>query len=203
MCSRTRLDPEKRKTEILKAALDVFRKKGFICSTMEDIVKATSLSKGGVYYYYKNTVDILHDLMQAGRKYRSRIVKEALRTAKKTKEKDFIAEQMVEKILSTNPYMDTYVEFLLNKKDNEKLENLFKDLQEETREDFFLIIGKEEKYFAIDELYDLITYVLNSFIIGANVLKARESFVKNRKLLVSLMKDMLEKLDEEPANRCE
>ncbi len=53
-----------RKSEILDAAKKVFIRKGFDATTMEEIISETSLSKGGFYYYYKSTVDILHDLMR-------------------------------------------------------------------------------------------------------------------------------------------
>lgn len=32
--------------------------------------RGISLSKGGFYYYYKSTIDILHDLMKKGMAYR-------------------------------------------------------------------------------------------------------------------------------------
>lgn len=191
MCARLRLEPHERKTEILKAAIEVFRHKGFVATTMEDIVNATSLSKGGVYYYYSNTIDILHAIMQAGSAYRNRVIQSGLDSLKKGSETVFIAEKMIEKIVDTNPYMDIYVEFLIAKKDNEKLEHLFKTLQEEARQTFLKLMGKEHAWFTSDEVYDFLTHFINSLIIGANVLGARESFIKKRSLLVSLVKELL------------
>lgn len=65
-----------RKNEILTAAKKAFVEKGFEACTMEDIIAKTSLSKGGFYYYYKNTVDILHDLMSEGIRYRFEKIQE-------------------------------------------------------------------------------------------------------------------------------
>ena len=45
---------EERRNEILLGALEVFLQKGYRDTTMEDIIKNTSLSKGGFYHYYKN-----------------------------------------------------------------------------------------------------------------------------------------------------
>jgi AcrR family transcriptional regulator len=57
---------EERQREIRKAALTVFLKKGYRQTTMEDIIAATSLSKGGFYHYYGSTKEILIDIMRCG-----------------------------------------------------------------------------------------------------------------------------------------
>lgn len=67
-----------RKREILDAAKKVFLKKGFADTVMEDIITETSLSRGGVYYHYKNKVEILHDLMREGMAYRVKKMNEFL-----------------------------------------------------------------------------------------------------------------------------
>ena len=73
---------EERCREIREAAKKVFLKKGYRNTTMEDIVAATSLSKGGVYQYYKSTKAVMFDIMQSGNFFRhSRtqgIIKEGL-----------------------------------------------------------------------------------------------------------------------------
>lgn len=75
---RIRLSKEDRKEQILMLSLKVFNQKGFLNTTMEDIVRASELSKGGVYYHYQNTIDILHDLMVLGIKYRVNIIKDSI-----------------------------------------------------------------------------------------------------------------------------
>lgn len=73
---------EERCREIREAAKKVFLKKGYRNTTMEDIVAATSLSKGGVYQYYKNTKAVMFDIMQSGNFFRhsrtQEIIKEGL-----------------------------------------------------------------------------------------------------------------------------
>ena len=56
-------DLQWRKKEILDVAKKVFLKKGFADTVKEDIITETSLSRGGVYYHYKNKVEILLKLM--------------------------------------------------------------------------------------------------------------------------------------------
>lgn len=73
---------EERCREIREAAKKVFLKKGYRNTTMEDIVAATSLSKGGVYQYYKSTKAVMFDIMQSGNFFRhsrtQEIIKEGL-----------------------------------------------------------------------------------------------------------------------------
>ena len=73
---------EERCREIREAAKKVFLKKGYRNTTMEDIVAATSLSKGGVYQYYKSTKSVMFDIMQNGNFFRhsrtQEIIKEGL-----------------------------------------------------------------------------------------------------------------------------
>ena len=73
---------EERCREIREAARKVFLKKGYRNTTMEDIVAATSLSKGGVYQYYKSTKAVMFDIMQSGNFFRhsrtQEIIKEGL-----------------------------------------------------------------------------------------------------------------------------
>lgn len=75
--TRVRLGREERKEEILEAAARLFREKGFLAVTMEDVVRATTLSKGGIYHYYANTTEMLSDLMEKGIEYRTDVMKRA------------------------------------------------------------------------------------------------------------------------------
>ncbi len=45
---------EERRNEILGAALEVFIEKGYDKASMDDIVRASGLSKGTLYWYFKN-----------------------------------------------------------------------------------------------------------------------------------------------------
>ncbi|MCI5674909.1 MAG: TetR/AcrR family transcriptional regulator [Ezakiella sp.] len=187
-----KLDSNLRKKEIREAAMMAFKKKGFLNTTMEDVVALTSLSKGGVYYYYKNTVDIMHDIMIDGMHYRVDIIEAALKNGR-YKDDDFMAEQLFAKIVDDNPYMDIYVDFLIAKKNNEKLEKLFQELKEETLKEFENL-SKDLDISLLNEklhIYDLLTDMINSFIIGAEILSARENFSENKSLMVEVFKLIL------------
>jgi AcrR family transcriptional regulator len=50
---------ETRKQEILAAATAVFAQKGFAGASMDDIVQASGLSKGGLYWHFKSKDDLI------------------------------------------------------------------------------------------------------------------------------------------------
>ena len=50
--------------EIQLAALQIFLSKGYTQTTTEDIIRSTTLTKGGFYNYYKSKDEILADLVR-------------------------------------------------------------------------------------------------------------------------------------------
>ena len=62
--ARSKADPEVRKQQILSAAAAVFTDKGFDKATMDDLVQESGLSKGTLYWHYRNKDDILLSVME-------------------------------------------------------------------------------------------------------------------------------------------
>lgn len=56
-------DRENRINQILSAAFEVFVKKGYSKTTMDDIVVASKLSKGALYHYYGSKKDLFISLI--------------------------------------------------------------------------------------------------------------------------------------------
>lgn len=54
---------DSRKEQILSAALKVIVEKGYHGSRMDDIVKASNLSKGAIYWYYKSKKEVYLSLV--------------------------------------------------------------------------------------------------------------------------------------------
>lgn len=50
---------EKRRAEIIDIAADVFAKRGFHATTVDDLVQATGLQRGGLYHYMESKEDLL------------------------------------------------------------------------------------------------------------------------------------------------
>jgi AcrR family transcriptional regulator len=55
---------EERKDQILDAATDVFAKKGFNETRMDDIVTKSGLSKGTLYWYFKSKDEIILNILE-------------------------------------------------------------------------------------------------------------------------------------------
>ena len=64
MARRTKQEAEKTRENILNAALDVIYEKGYARSTFVDIAKEIKLTKGAVYWHFKNKPDMFLALGQ-------------------------------------------------------------------------------------------------------------------------------------------
>ena len=52
-------EPEIRKAEIMDAAIGLFTRKGYLNTTTQDIIDEVNISRGLLYYHFKNKEDIL------------------------------------------------------------------------------------------------------------------------------------------------
>lgn len=187
MCAVKRLSEEERKKEIMDSATEVILEKGLEKTTMEEIIAGTSLSKGGVYHYYKSVVEIFKDIMIFGIEYRNKIIKEHLSKEKQIKNVDFMVGELVDKMIDDNPYMPLYIEFLIAKKRNPELSNLMVELQEQTKESFKMIFDDVPPWIYNPDTFQFITDFINAIIVASDVLGARENFRKNKKLLKKMI----------------
>jgi AcrR family transcriptional regulator len=60
MNHRRALKVEKKKLEILQSAAEAFRRNGYSATTIDDIAKKLLMTKGSLYYYFKNKEEILY-----------------------------------------------------------------------------------------------------------------------------------------------
>ena len=187
MTDTKRLTAAERKKEIMNSAAKVISERGLEKATMEDIIAGTTLSKGGVYHYYGSVNEIFKDIMRFGIEYRNNVIKEHLSECKKGEEMQFMARQLVDKIVDDNPYMPLYVEFLIAKKRNPELNAMMLDLQAETMDSFKGVLDNESEWLFNPSVFQFITDYINALILASNVLDARENFKKNRRYLEDMM----------------
>lgn len=187
MCATKRLSEAQRKREIMNAAAKVIIDKGFEKTTMEEIIAGTTLSKGGVYHYYGNVIEIFKDIMLSGIEYRNEIIKEHLSKSKINVTNEFMAKELVTKMIDDNHYMPLYIEFLIAKKRNPELKNLMIQLQDQAKESFKILMSQTPRWISDADSFQFITNFINAMILGSDVLEARENFAKNRHILEKVL----------------
>lgn len=64
MARRTKEDAEQTRIDLLSAALDLFCEKGYSRTTFDDIAKKINLTKGAVYWHFRNKADLLTALIR-------------------------------------------------------------------------------------------------------------------------------------------
>ena len=180
-----RMSQEDRKKEIRQAAMKVFLVKGFRNTVMNDIMEATGLSRGGLYHHYGSTYEILYDIMLEGNKYREKIIYDEMN---KTSQdfSEVLSEIILEKMLYQSDYVSIYAMFLQELNHNDKLKDLYKKLKKSSS-DSILMLFDEDVRGELSEAIELITDLINTFILGCEVLNARENFVKNKLALKKMI----------------
>lgn len=64
MARRTKEDAEQTRADILNSALDIFYEKGYSKTTFDEIAKRINLTKGAVYWHFRNKPDIITALIK-------------------------------------------------------------------------------------------------------------------------------------------
>ena len=183
MARNKRLSFNERKQAIKHAAIRIFVKQGFENTTMEDLVKETGLSKGGFYHYYKNTTDILHDIMLDGIAYRNTIMMKSIEDGKQWSI-DLLADEMARKAVDSNALMPVYVELLLAKKRNPQLEHTAFDTFRAHNIDAETLSVKPSNF-------ELMAFFVNAIILSAHVLNEHKLVQDNQALIKQLLLNIL------------
>lgn len=132
MAKFQRKTKDERRQEIMAAAKKVFLKKGYRYATMEDIISETSLSKGGVYQYYKSTKSIMFDIMSDGNYFRYSRTEEIIKQYADTNDIcEIITQAMLLKLYEKLPEKKLYVMFLSEIMYDKETEELFYKLEKE------------------------------------------------------------------------
>lgn len=182
---KMKMEADERKKQIRQAAMKVFLDKGFRNTVMNDIMEATGLSRGGLYHHYGSTYEILYDIMVEGNKYREKIIYDEMN---KTSQdfSEVLSEIILEKMLYQSDYVSIYVMFLQELNHDDKLKDLYEKLKKSSS-DIILMLFDEDVRGELSEAIELITDLINTFILGCEVLNARENFVNNKLVLKKMI----------------
>lgn len=180
-----KMEADERKKLIRQAAMKVFLDKGFRNTVMNDIMEATGLSRGGLYHHYGSTYEILYDIMVEGNKYREKIIYDEMN---KTSQdfSEVLSEIILEKMLYQSDYVSIYAVFLQELNYDDKLKDLYKKLKKSSS-DSILMLFDEDVRGELSDAIELITDLINTFILGCEVLNARENFVNNKLALKKMI----------------
>ena len=182
---KMKMEADERKKQIRQAAMKVFLDKGFRNTVMNDIMEATGLSRGGLYHHYGSTYEILYDIMVEGNKYREKIIYDEMNKTSR----DFsevLSEIILEKMLYQSDYVSIYVMFLQELNHDDKLKDLYEKLKKSSSDSILMLFDKDVRG-ELSEAIELITDLINTFILGCEVLNARENFVNNKLVLKKMI----------------
>ena len=182
---KMKMEADERKKQIRQAAMKVFLDKGFRNTVMNDIMEATGLSRGGLYHHYGSTYEILYDIMVEGNKYREKIIYDEMN---KTSQdfSEVLSEIILEKMLYQSDFVSIYAMFLQELNHDDKLKDLYEKLKKSSS-DIILMLFDEDVRGELSEAIELITDLINTFILGCEVLNARENFVNNKLVLKKMI----------------
>lgn len=196
MTRQKRLPKEERMRQIRNHAKNVFLRKGFDKTTMEDVVKETGMSKGGIYRHYSSTTEMLYDLMIDGNVYRNTLIDEYLESNNGKNKFEQIGEILVDKALASTDLMRLYVVFLKSKDYNKDLYNLYPRLKEIAKKQFAVVAKKLEIEEDIFEDDFLVNYI-NGLILSTEILDARKSFDSQREFLKDTIVNYIMKIEKD------
>lgn len=190
--SNERLTREERLAMIRERASAVFLEKGYRDTTMEDIVAATGLSKGGLYHYYSNTSEILVDIMSWGNDtYATSNV--LMRTIHNTSDREQLFELMLEAVLEkflviTEPRR-LYAMFCAEMLYDGDVRGAYKKLES----DFFDMLGKAtgQEIDRSREDVRFLSRMINTLLIGQYVLDDAQVFEQHRETFRAFFRPIL------------
>lgn len=180
-----KMEVDERKKQIRQAAMKVFLDKGFRNTVMNDIMEATGLSRGGLYHHYGSTYEILYDIMVEGNKYREKIIYDEMNKTSQDFSK-VLSEIILDKMLYQSDYVSIYAMFLQELNHDDKLKDLYKKLKKSSS-DSILMLFDEDVRGELSGAIELIIDLINTFILGCEVLNARENFVNNKLALKKMI----------------
>lgn len=107
--SRSMRSSEKRE-KILKEALQVFAEKGYHAASVEEIAQKSTISKGGLYFYFPSKEDLFRSLI---REFGSKIVERIYRYSKEGKTPIEKLERALDKTMQIFTKYSALARFLL------------------------------------------------------------------------------------------
>ena len=193
MAKFERKTKNERMYEIQQCAKEVFLAKGFRYTTMEDIIKQTSLSKGGVYQYYKSTKSILFDIMQNGNYFRYERTKALIAQCDQTASPaEMITQVCMAKLFDDVPEKRLYLMFLSEILYDTEYEKLFFELERQSLELFIknMELPPQEEEMIVNFLStqaSFILRILNGILVMYELFSDKKIFIANKNKIYTMI----------------
>lgn len=134
---------EERRQQIMQAALACFARKGYHKTTMDDIVAESGLSKGTLYWYFKNKDDLFISLVKSyflsiGQDISATLGQDTTASHKLR----VITQETVQFFLETKEFFNVFLEFWMLSALNEDLNQLFSNMLIQYREVLARVISQ-------------------------------------------------------------
>jgi len=142
MARKTKQEAEETRENILKAALDIFFEKGYARSTFVDVANRIQLTKGAVYWHFKNKPDLFISL---GKEMENKIEASLVTAMENAQTLEDLKQVLIEMILfiAKDPQLQKYYTIVYYRTEwTDELMSIkkFFDEQESLMVDWFLQI---------------------------------------------------------------
>lgn len=167
---RRRRDPGERRSQILEAALRCFAEKGYHAARMDDLVRASGLSKGTLYWHFESKEDVflaLFDALEAevfaAWEEEAGRVQEALALLRRE------GQGALERLAGQRLLMGAWMEFLAHPAARARLELTYRRSRERLREVLTrgIASGELREDLAVDDVAALFTGTLEGLALQA------------------------------------
>lgn len=169
MARKTKEEAEQTKNTIMDAALKMFCTKGYSRTTFDDIAASINLTKGAIYWHFKNKADLLAEMILIKFKRYFKEVEEQIPSVKTLKELRSVYTFMAERIIR-DPEHRKYLFFTMFQMEwSEGMVNKIEDAIQEIRDIPFKCLrgvlgicqesGEIRKDVNLDELTIMIMYM--------------------------------------------
>ena len=189
-------EPEMRRAEIINAAMLLFMEKGYLNTTTQDIVDKVNISRGLLYYHFKNKEDILYCLVE---QYSDKLLKD-IHVIVYDEEKNAIEKIRAfidETIISSESVTDEESELqkTVDLEENRyMIDKLSHKLIEKLTIYFERIInqGISEKVFSVKYPVETAEFLMTAYVFVSNNIKIRYSEKEPANDYLNAFKIMLE-----------
>lgn len=108
-------NPEQTQEQIIDASIKLFHEKGYEQTTIQDILDALNLSKGGLYHHFKSKEEILEAVKQKRAQYAADMLRDLIENTNGTNAKERLKNILYQ--LTTNTEIHSF-DVILNSQSN-------------------------------------------------------------------------------------